>query len=373
MIFGSLLILESNGGGPQLPMAWGRRQADCRNPFKNIDIPSHLDPRRIAKAGASLSSFGKPEEIFKEFANLGMSKAEAVALMGAHSFGKLHYYTGGPRTRNKGAGFCTSLKKIRGFFSDGRKMRSLANDGVDHLDPNSSPPGACIDGTETAEGALSCWTNERGYLEPARNDSAVNYVLNKFPELLKKSKGNMKDATTMLQSSWGGGGFFDRTPDRFDNDYFKLLAETDPRERMNCCGPSTEFGCSTDGFPMQNKQGREIEGCDVNFCLRSAGQTTGSLGGGSPKATTEFPDYAALSTRIYVQSKLGQHEFNGVHHIYLLAADWALIDDKKARKVVKKFAKSEKTFLKAFAKVWSKTINLGYRSGVLQTCEAPKS
>merc|ERR1712110_1075838 len=111
-----------------------------------------------------------------------------------------------------------------------------------------------------------------------------------------------------------------------------MLAKTDPAERNNCCGPSTRFGCGTDGTPMQSKNGTGIDGCNANWCLRSIGNAW--LGSGNPTARSTFPDFAMLSTKTYQQSLIGVHRHLGVHHFYRLAADWALIDDADARATV---------------------------------------
>jgi len=370
MTLGSLLIIEGVGG-PSVPMTWGRRQGDCRNPFKKTTVPGNLDTRRLAKAGASLSSFGKPDDVFSDFARLRMNKTEATALMGAHSYGKLHYYTGGPRTRDRGGGFCTDLGRVQGFFgADGSTIDRMA-DASTHLDQWSSPLGTCQKGEQTGQGALSCWTTERGYLEPSRGVSAKDKIDRRFlRSFLRKTNGDEDLALkVMVTPSWGGGGFWDTTPDRLDNEYFKMLNATDPRERQQCCGPATPYGCATDGEPMQDKSGRTISGCDVNWCMRSIGEDW--LGSGKPQRDSLFPDYALLSTKKFVQARLDTGNAHiGVHHLYRLAADWALIEDAEARAAVARFAKDGAAFNKAFGAAWSKLIELGHAKGALKTCVA---
>merc|ERR1712137_405353 len=107
-----------------------------------------------------------------------------TALMGAHSFGRIHYYTGGPRTRNKGAGFCRDFNKIQGFMSNGTLLHPFT-DETKHLTPESHPNGTCSRSDVTSDGGPSCWrTGEDGDLKPSR--------------------------------SWDGGAYWDRTPDKFD-------------------------------------------------------------------------------------------------------------------------------------------------------------
>jgi hypothetical protein len=358
MTLGSLLIIENNGG-PAIPMTWGRKQGDCRKPFEGITVPDHLDTRRIAQSGAPLSSFGNPSAIFTHFEDMGMNKTEAVALMGAHSFGKIHKYTGGVDTRNRGGGFCTDLAQVQGYWGkNGTPMETFDDT---HLDTRSTPAGTCTgdfhDASYLSSDPVTCWTNERGYLEQARAEA---------PEptkaMLRKASQDEAKALSYVMPGWGKGGFWDRTPNHFDNDYFVLLNQTDASDRNNCCGPSTEYGCSADSLPMQNKDGEDIDGCDVSWCLRSGGSTDGWLGGGSPNSAS-VSDYAMLSTKEYVKSDIG------THHLYLLAADWALIEDTEAKDVVARFAADEAEFHAAFAAAWSKVINLGHSS--LETCTAP--
>jgi len=366
-VYGSLLIIEK-AGGPSVPMTWGRVQADCRKPFENIDVPEELDTRRIAQGGASLSSFGKAADVFAEFAHLGLNKSEAVAAMGAHTFGKLHYYTGGPFTRSKGQGFCDDFDLVKGYKADGTKL--LALNQKDNLDEYSDPPGNCEKLATTADGGLACFTNERGFLEPSRGMPAEEYL--KMSGEWTNPAYTDEERIRGVSGTWAGGGLWDTTPDIFDNDYFKMLKETDHREKNNCCGPSTENGCSTDGVPLQTKDGEEIKGCDINFCLRSSGDdTTLHLGGGSPTKDSLFPDFLAVSTNKYVQTKLGGNKHNGVHRIVRLAADWALIDDEEARSYVNEFADFPDRFNEAFAAVWSKIIDFGYPEETLKQCVLP--
>lgn len=304
-----------------------------------------------------------------------MNKSEAVALMGGHSFGKLHYYGGGLRTRQAGAGFCDDLSSIQGSFGDGTPLQPLSAQA--NLDKHSNPQGHC----EYDEGR-SCFTNEKGFLEPAPLTSAKDSITSSDLTDAKEIRGVSSTAETIdldwkramhaLRggTNWGGGGFWDRTPDIFDNDYFKMLGETDPDERNNCCGPTTEFGCSTDGLPMQTKDGKTINGCEINFCLRSAGgDTEGKLGGGSPNKHTDFPDYLMVSTKTYVQPSYF-FEHGGNTRIVRFAADWALIDDAEARGYVKEFAGDASKFNSMFAAAWSKLITLGYPEGQLKACRA---
>jgi uncharacterized protein YraI len=221
-------------------------------------------------------------------------------------------------------------------------------------------------------------------LEAARE---VGSVVNDDDYIKYKSKKSLthEEAMFYVSPGWGTGGFWDTTPNKLDNQYYIELNATDASEKNNCCGPSTEHGCGTDELEgaMQNKNGTEISGCDsnVNWCMRSAGKTTGFLSSGNPKDNdATLPDYIMMSTKEYVQSDTPMVTFRGatsgadadigIHRVYRLAADWALIDDSEAKVTVAEFAANETAFHAAFGAVWAKVIELGHEPGTLSTCAA---
>merc|ERR1712107_191439 len=124
-----------------------------------------------------------------EFAGIGMNKSETAALMGAHTYAKIHKYTGGPRTRNRGGGVCTDPLQVTGF-KDGNKIIQAETDAKDLLDEYSDPKGSCKPHSTTSEGALACWTNERGYLEPARDKSVTQDA--DYKKYVQKAKRHIK-------------------------------------------------------------------------------------------------------------------------------------------------------------------------------------
>jgi len=280
-VFGSLLITEKVGG-PGIDMTWGRRQADCNKLFEKSKASGDLNTHPIWLKAASYNSFDKPELVVEDFKRIGFDEEEMAALMGAHSFGKVHKYAGDFAPRERANGFCG--------------------------------------------------TNE---------------------------------------SNWADGNFWDNTPDKLDNEYFKDLDSSDPNEKDVCCANKVWHGCrttyakwDTENQQMQFRNNGSLvpgQGCNHKWCMRSA-QPWGP-------SNDDEANWALVST----QETLPQ--WNEVKYgtarrarKMMLAADWALIQDSSARKAVKKFAESENAFHEAYRKAFDRATKLGYPSNTIQTC-----
>jgi len=103
---GNIIIKDAKG--PEVVMSWGRRQADCRNMFSHKEIPQKYEPRRIGLHAAGLNFENAGHGVFQDFALMGFDEEGFAALMGAHSFGRLHKYSGDLVLRDTTRGFSTS-------------------------------------------------------------------------------------------------------------------------------------------------------------------------------------------------------------------------------------------------------------------------
>jgi len=284
-VFGALLIIEK-ASGPKIEMTWGRRQADCTKLFANSKVDGEFKPFPIWLDQAPMNSFETLHTIVNDFARIGFSEREMAALMGAHSFGKMHKYAGDFAPREWTSGFCNSTR-----------------------------------------------------------------------------------------STWGEGAFWDRTPEKLDNDYFKIVASVNPAEKEVCCGPMVkDKGCYTSydqknpknniKHPMQFWNGSEVpgQGCNHKYCMRSAIPW-------GPRNKYEG-NWAMLSTQVSLP-KFNETKYKAKARptrLTLLAADLSLAENAKTLDAVKEFAHSEAAFQSAFHDAFDKTVKLGYPSGSIQTC-----
>jgi len=275
-VFGALLITEKVGG-PKIPMTWGRRQADCTKLFAGPKKPGcALKPFPIWLNAAPYGSFQSLHHLVEDFERMGFSERDMTALMGAHSFGKIHKYAGDFAPREWTTGFCNSKR-----------------------------------------------------------------------------------------DTWAVGGFWDKTPDKLDNEYFKQLNTINPAEKEICCGPMVKGkGCWTQNTaPMQFWNGSLVpgQGCKSKWCMRSAVHF-------APRNKHEG-NWAMLSTQetipAYNEKKYGK---SPPARLYALAADWALLENSQTRAAVKEFAESESAFHSAFHQALDKATSFGYPSGSIKTC-----
>jgi len=280
-VLGALLITKK-ADGPQIEMTWGRRQADCTKLFAASNVSKEFKPFPIWLNNAPLNSFEHPHRFAEEFTRMGFSEREMTALMGAHSFGKLHKYAGDFAPRANHSGFCNSSRK-----------------------------------------------------------------------------------------KWGDGGYWDRTPDKLDNAYFRHLDTVDPAEKEVCCANHNKYGCRTStsksGKPMQFWNGSLVpgNGCKHQWCMRSATPW-------NPRNKDEA-NWAMLTTQ-ETMPQWNEKKYGKAPPVrrYMLAGDLALLEDSKARAAVKEFAKSEEAFHSAYKQAFDKAIKLGYPSASLNTCSGPR-
>merc|ERR1719221_345086 len=209
-------------------MRWGRRKGNCTRmvvtPFNKKVDRSTYDAHPALRSAPSLTGIDDAQHFRDTFQSLGFSAKDQAALMGAHSFGKLQVCAGGMNGIEKGP-WCSN--------------RST-------LDPVVGSAQLLTNGCKPAVGVVGkCWTvKDDGKLVPAfaGKDGAV-------------------------KTGFGDGGFFDRTPQTFDNDYFKLFAQESYDGKDICCGKLKKGGCHRRG-EMVNRMTRERVGaaCDHTWC-----------------------------------------------------------------------------------------------------------
>jgi hypothetical protein len=162
-------------------------------------------------------------------------------------------------------------------------------------------------------------------------------------------------------SGFGDGGLWDRTPTRFDNDYFKLFESELFDTKDNCCGKIKNGMCHRGGnmvhITMRNDdltaaQTEPIEDgqCGVSWCRSDR------------KGRTHMKSTKAWTTVDASWEGFGKSGKHGVQkRMIRLAGDWALLASPETKSKVQEFANDESAFFAAFSvasgKVISKTHN----------------
>jgi len=246
---------------------------------------------------------------------------DQAALMGAHSFGKMAVCAGGMNGIERGP-WCSAKDKMDPPLAD------------KNMWPTCKPEVGKVSG---------CWKKSGKKLTP----------------VFATKTGTTKDGM-------GDGGFWDRTPEKFDNDYYKLFAAETYEGKDNCCGKIKGGGCHRGGSMVKVTKrdsagkavgkGTKIGGaCDLNWCRSDR------------KGRTHMK-----STKTWHEAS---HDFvkKGYHHgvtkrMIRLAGDWALLGHPDTKKAVQNFAENEEEFFSAFKTAWGKVISKGYSD--LKSCSA---
>lgn len=325
-VLGSIVTVEK-AGGPKIPMTWGRKKGPCE---KMIETPFAKDPAKLAtydskpalRFAPSLTGIDDAADFRQTFQRLGFDANDQAALMGTHSFGKLAVCAGGLNGIEAGP-FCNKENK---------------------LDPPLTPANFVPTCTPKVGVVSNCWAKGRNGLTPVYATAGSTHGFG-------------------TRNGFGDGGFFDRTPTQFDNDYFKLFVNETYGGKDQCCGKIKNGGCHRGG-PMYMVTARSSSGtvvkakrqgspCEVKWCRSDR------------KGRTHMK-----STQTWHEAK---HDFvkKGFHHgvtkrMVRLAGDWALLGDEGTKAAVEKFADSQEAFFDAFKEAWGKLISKGY-SG-LQSC-----
>merc|ERR1712217_199844 len=288
-------------------MRWGRRKGNCTQtivtPFKK-NVGSSYDQFPALRSAPSLTGIDDAQHFRDTFQSLGFGAKDQAALMGAHSFGKLQVCAGGMNGIERGP-WCYN-----------RSMLDPAVGGQQLLENGGTPVVGVVS---------KCWKEESGRLLPvfAGND------------------GSMK-------SGFGDGGFFDRTPQTFDNDYFKLFAQETYGGKDICCGKIKKGKCHRGGA-MANLVTGQPAGtpCEHNWCRSDR------------KGRTHMKSLKAWEET--------EHDFvkKGFPHgvtkrMIRLAGDWALLGVAETRDAVVQFAADQSEFFAAFSSAFSRVLSMGY-------------
>lgn len=342
-VLGSFHALErESGGGAVGTMSWGRRKGDCTRP---VVTPFSKDKHKI-KSYSSKPALGfapmmkgmeKPEEFRSVFKRLGFSEVDQAALMGAHSFGKVRPCADGLNGVEYGP-FCKKPEmlvppiNISNIIYAGNKDRSMGNG-------DCKPKAGVVN---------NCWKQTNIGMQPMW----------------------IKMPGRKLTKGFGDGGFWDTTPMKFDNDYYKLFAHEEFKTKDVCCGKVKSGLCHRTGSMVRilkrDKAGKSVgktgsaSACGVSWCRSDR---KGRQHMKSTKAWHEPPP-----------SFLKKATLHGTTlRMVRLPGDWALLHDSKTRAAVKLFAKDEKAWFKAFVEAWAKVTNKGYKHGELKTCDPTPS
>jgi len=212
-------------------------------------------------------------------------------------------------------------------------------------------------GSKKSKGGKSKGKKSKSYRKSAKLLPVWSKKLENADRHGHKSQ-NPEDPGHVLTTGFGDGGFWDQTPQTFDNEYFKGFADQKFSNKDNCCGHSTGQRCSRKGSPSDRLSGSKIKTnlCDMKWC-RSDRHNRDHMK--SLVAWYEPPhDFVKKGYR-----------HGTVKRIIRLAGDWALLAG-DTRQYVEEFANNQNAFFDAFSRAFSKVTKQGYSDGDLATCGA---
>jgi len=303
---GAITAIEA-AEGPSIPMRWGRRKGNCTRmvvtPFRKDD-GSTYDAHPALRSAPALTGIDNAQHFRDTFQSLGFSATDQAALMGAHSFGKLQVCAGGMNGIEKGP-WCNN--------------RSM-------LDPAVGSQQLLANGCTPVVGVVKkCWKVQNSRLLPVFAG---------------------KDGST--KTGFGDGGFFDRTPQKFDNDYFKLFAQESYDGKDICCGKIKGGRCHRRGTMVNLVTGQAAgTPCEHNWCRSDR------------KGRTHMKSLKAWEETEHDFVKKGWH--HGVtKRMVRLAGDWALLGIEETRDAVVRFAADQSEFFAAFSSAFSQVLSMGH-------------
>merc|ERR1719387_2313560 len=195
-VFGALLSIKE-AGGPDIPMTWGRQRGDCPKIITCVKDDCS-DPSKALGSVPDLVKIDDASHYREEFQKLGYDAEEQVALMGAHTFGKLQVCAGGMNGLEHGP-FCTDPNKISPKIGSANMMRP------DFQGDTISNPGGCIPKTGEANG---CWAKvaapEKGSLGRRRRSGTSGSSKSKRNKRNKEGKKGGKTKGSKEGKSKGG-------------------------------------------------------------------------------------------------------------------------------------------------------------------------
>jgi len=204
--------------GPDVTMLWGHEKGNCGQSIVTPFV-KHLNPAIKAKfskmpalrMAPSFTDIDNPKGFSDVFQRLGFNARDHVALMGAHTVGKIQPCASGLNGIEVGP-WCKNQKKV---------IPPLPDNLI------ASPRGTC---------KLSA-TNSCFSVHPKTGAA--------FPIHSVQGKNTLR--------GFGDGGVWDRSPSVFDNDYFKLMADVPFDQKDLCCGGTKGGLCMRTGALYQRK------------------------------------------------------------------------------------------------------------------------
>jgi len=201
------------------------------------------------------------------------------------------------------------------------------------------------------------------------------YMASHEDELLEKFAVSPTNPDVIIGEGFGDGGFWDRTPDEFDNEYFKEMQDADFDDKEICCAGTTRrtpkrFGLGGKDVikcdwkpkrwegvePFNRTTGESVgtELCDLKFCRVDKG--------GRPRMVSPTLWHEAENDFV----KKGW-KFSPFKRIVRLAGDWALLHE-ETKPYVLDFAASQDSFFESFKSAFAKVVERGYDPSKLSTC-----
>jgi hypothetical protein len=373
-VLGALLAIES-AGGPSIPMRWGRMKGACPS-VAHCSGDTCADAGLALKFAPSLIALDDPLSFRKSFDTLGFSPEEQVALMGAHSFGKANVCVGGMNGLMR-APFCEVKEKLQPPLVESNmypqcipEIDNVSNCFLmrdDDSDPLKHGNLRRMKVAPTYKPKLSplfaiTYTGKNGGYMAANED-----------KLLEKFAVSPTNPDVIIGEGFGDGGFWDTTPDEFDNQYFKEMQDTDFDDKDICCAGTTRksrFGLGGKDVikcewkpvkwegvvPFNRSTGERVgtELCDLKFCRVD--------NKGRPRMVSPTLWHQASDDFVKKAWKHGPFK-----RIVRMAGDWALLHGETKAHVLD-FAASQDRFFESFKSAFAKVIERGYDPSKLSTC-----
>lgn len=204
----------SKTGGPDVPMLWGHEKGDCgyngvvtpHTKFCRKDCQARYSGKPALRFAPSFTALDDAPHFFETFKRLGFDAKDHVALMGAHSVGIIEPCAAGLNGIEVGP-FCKQRD---------RNIPKVTDEDV--------LPKCKLTHRH------SCW------FRVGQNKNGVAPV---HKTTNGRGKGSLK--------GHGDGGVWDRSPNSFDNDYFKIMDGLEYEGKNQCCGSCHHGICKRTG------------------------------------------------------------------------------------------------------------------------------
>jgi hypothetical protein len=297
--------------------------------------------------------------------------------MGAHSFGKANVCVGGLNGLMR-APFCDVKEKL--------KPPLLQSNMHPQCIPEPGQVNNCFmmrdDDKDTAKkgnlrGKKGLAPTYKSNLSPlfAITYAGKNggYMADHKEDLLEQFSVHPTNLDVIIGEGFGDGGFWDTTPDEFDNEYYKEMKDIDFDSKDVCCAGTTRkvrYGLGGKDVikcdwkpkrwqgvgPHNRTTGESIDAglCDLKFCRVD--------NKGRPRMVSPTLWHEASYDFVKKGWKHGPFK-----RVVRLAGDWALLHE-ETKSFVIDFAASQQRFFDSFRSVFTKVIERGYDPSTLSTC-----